>query len=321
MTPVPAMPPRVPGSVRRTSHIDMRWSEDGPGTLRLVGGARDVRTDATGRGEVLASGSLDTLLDPEMQVRFLQIEPTFDPGPLLGTSARSRFRAAARAAHPELQGTPLGLLLDDVPVAALIALYAIQRRVAPGTADARPVPPEAADRQADLCAGFDATGTMILSMRAGLGLPYEQGPDAPPVATDDPFDWHEEPPLPPGAMRRRRRIDVLDGPVRRIDAFFRDTLVRRDGIEEVLHEYTVEARLTDDDRIAAIYAAPRVLPFGECPRAAAHVGRLVGEPVADLRTTVPATLTSLSSCTHLNDLLRALADVPALEALLTRPRR
>jgi hypothetical protein len=181
-----------------------------------------------------------------------------------------------------------------------------------------PVPVEAADRQADLCAGWDATGTMIRSIRAGDGIPYAQGPDCPPVATDDPADWHEEPELPPGAMRRRRRIDVIDGPVRRIDAFFRDSLVRPDGGEEVLHEYTVEARLTDDDRIGAIYAAPRVLPFGECPRAAAHVGRLVGEPVAELRRVVPTSLRSISSCTHLNDLLRALADVPVLEAALSR---
>jgi hypothetical protein len=315
--PVAAMPPRRPGSVRRTSHVDMVWDEDGPGTLRLVGAARDVRTDRAGVGAVLAAGTLEARADDRQRLSSLATDPEH-PGnaALLGHGIRGGFRAAVRSARPETAGRPLGLLLDDIPVAALIASYALQRRAATGPTGTTPVPPEAAAHQADLCAGWDATGTMIRSISAGRGLPYRTGPAAPPVTTDDPLDWHAEPPLPPGAMRRRRRIDVLDGGVRRIDAFFRDTWVRDDGTEEVLHEYTVEARLDGDDTIAAVFAWPRVLPFGECPRAAAHVGRLVGSPVGDLRRLVPDRLAGISSCTHLNDLLRALGDVPALERLL-----
>jgi hypothetical protein len=315
--PVAAMPPRVPGSVRRTSHIDMRWDEDGPGTLRLVGAARDVRTDHTGHGAVVAAGALDLRADDAMCLTALETTPAVDTSPLHGLSIRGGFRAAVHRTHPEQRGTPLGLLLDDVPVAALIASYALQRRRESAPEGHTAIPPDAAERQADLCAGWDATGTMIVSIRAGLGMPYRWGPTAPPVTTGDPLDWHDDPALPVYAMRRRRRIDVLDGAVRRIDAFFRDTFVRADGTEEVLHEYTVECRLTDDDRLATVYAAPRVLPFGECPRAAAHVGRLVGTPVAELRRAVPAHLSALASCTHLNDLLRALADAPALEAMLS----
>ena len=41
---------------------------------------------------------------------------------------------------------------------------------------------------------------------------------------------------------------------------------------------------------------------------------ILGQPVADLRTTVRLLSRGPVSCTHLNDLFRSLADVPVLEA-------
>jgi hypothetical protein len=49
-----------------------------------------------------------------------------------------------------------------------------------------------------------------------------------------------------------------------------------------------------------------VLPFPECPAAALAVGDLVGCDLAELSRSVPDLLTGIRSCTHLNDLLRAL---------------
>src|SRR5690606_6820017 len=93
----------------------------------------------------------------------------------------------------------------------------------------------------------------------------------------------------------------------------RDSLWDVDGSELALHEYTLQARVDRDSRaITAIDATPRVLPFPECPGAAPHVTRLVGMPVGGLRTSVQDTLRELEACTHLNDMLRCLAEVHAL---------
>ncbi len=52
-----------------------------------------------------------------------------------------------------------------------------------------------------------------------------------------------------------------------------------------------------------------MLPFPECPAAADAVGALVGAEVRALAPVVHDTLTGIASCTHLNDLLRALGGV------------
>jgi hypothetical protein len=54
------------------------------------------------------------------------------------------------------------------------------------------------------------------------------------------------------------------------------------------------------------------LPFAECPAAAANVAWLLGRPLPDLRHGVLEVLRGVDCCTHLNDALRALADVTAL---------
>jgi hypothetical protein len=59
-----------------------------------------------------------------------------------------------------------------------------------------------------------------------------------------------------------------------------------------------------------------VLPFVECPGAAGEVGALVGTAVADLPSAVPETIAGIASCTHLNDLLRALGGIAGLLELL-----
>ena len=85
----------------------------------------------------------------------------------------------------------------------------------------------------------------------------------------------------------------------------------------VLHEYDVSARVDADTfTLTAVEARPRVLPFPECQWAPEHVALLMGRPVRTFRTDVQNTLTELQACTHLNDMLRCLAEVPALVAAL-----
>jgi hypothetical protein len=340
--PVLEPPRREPGSVRRTSHVDMHWDLAAvhdhrfpwePTTLHLRGAARDALTDRSGALKVLGSAAIDARVGHDGTLAALETVPqTGDAGALLGVPVRHGFRRLAAGAYPDAAGTALGQLLDDLPVATLIAGYArVRRALAQGADPGALSPRAAAEHQADLCAGWAAGGTMIQGILAGRGIPYRAGPLAPPPAPGDPGGWHDEPALPPGAMRRRRRIDVVRAPAAgpapsgardgggaiTVHAMFRDTWMDLGGREEVLHEYEVRAMFDAGGTVVAgIVAEPRVLPFGECPGAAAAVGRLVGHDAADLRATVRQTLFSTDSCTHLNDLLRALGDVPALAALL-----
>jgi signal transduction histidine kinase len=55
-----------------------------------------------------------------------------------------------------------------------------------------------------------------------------------------------------------------------------------------------------------------VLPFGECPGAVRNISRLLDSELSQLRQTVLDQLPGTLGCTHLNDALRALAEVPTL---------
>jgi hypothetical protein len=123
-------------------------------------------------------------------------------------------------------------------------------------------------------------------------------------------------------MRRARRVDVwIDGDALVVDGMFRDSCWEPDGTEVAVHEYSIEAfvdRATG--RVASVTATPRVLPFAECPAAAPNAAWMVGAHVRALRTEVLDRLRSTDCCTHLNDALRSLAEVPVLAASLVALR-
>ena len=94
---------------------------------------------------------------------------------------------------------------------------------------------------------------------------------------------------------------------------FRDTYVRSDGVETIVHEYTLDA--TVDAATGVIVesrATPRVLPWQECPGAVASAERIAGMTLRELHFRVRQELFGTSTCTHLNDLLRSVADADAL---------
>ena len=113
-------------------------------------------------------------------------------------------------------------------------------------------------------------------------------------------------------ITQARRIDVRPGAPTTVDVLFRDSYVRPDGLETVIHEYTLAMEVDATGIVSSCEATPRVLPWVECPAAASSASRLLGLPVAGLRRHVRDTFVGTSTCTHLNDTLRALEDVPAL---------
>jgi hypothetical protein len=64
--------------------------------------------------------------------------------------------------------------------------------------------------------------------------------------------------------------------------------------------------------LLSIRVDPRVLPYRECPAASPNASRMVGQTLSGFRLAVLDTLPGTLGCTHLNDVLRSLADVPQL---------
>jgi hypothetical protein len=65
-----------------------------------------------------------------------------------------------------------------------------------------------------------------------------------------------------------------------------------------------------------VTAVPRVLPWAECPGAAPNASWMAGTDLRAMRREVLQRLRNADCCTHLNDGLRALAEVPVLATAL-----
>jgi hypothetical protein len=135
---------------------------------------------------------------------------------------------------------------------------------------------------------------------------------------DDPLGGHVMARQHGPQMRRARRIDLWrDGALIKVDAAFQDSGSVRDGGRVAIHEYRVYADV-DAERgtLLALESQPLILPYRECPGASILVAKMIGQPLENFRTAVIQTLPATLGCTHLNDVLRALADVPALAQML-----
>jgi hypothetical protein len=108
-----------------------------------------------------------------------------------------------------------------------------------------------------------------------------------------------------------RRIDVLPGHPTPVDVFFRDSHVDEAMRLIAIHEYTVQATVSEG-MFTTVAAQPRVLPWLECPQAASSATRLIGTPYEDLRQRIRGEFTGRDTCTHLNDTLRNLQDLVTL---------
>jgi len=298
----------------------MTWP-GGLGTqLRLDGRARDLLTPVAGPPVVLADDEVSVGVAPDRTLEDIVATPA-RPGidGLVGARGGAQLRAALEEVVPtERAGsTPLYLLLDDLAGASLIAGFAWTRvvdvfRRPPGE---RPQPPR--QQMMGICAGFrPGSSTLAADGSISREMRHNVAP-APPLAdAADPWSFHELAPHPAVAMRRARRIDAwLDGDAVVVDAMFRDSCWEADGTEVAVHEYGLDV-VIEDGVVSSVRAEPRVLPFAECPAAAPNAPWMVGARADELRDEVLVRLRSTDCCTHLNDALRALADVPHLSAAL-----
>jgi hypothetical protein len=327
--PTASTPPRRTDSIRRTSTVDSSHP-GGVGTpLRQAGRARDLYTTRAGDAEVVAETTMSVTTeytDGPILTRIVLDPPSPTTAALVGVRASTGFRKVIDDAVDEPRGSLTYLLLDDIPGATLVSGFALV------VAMHRDTPVEATTMSLrsskqpvlqvpDLCAGWQQGGTMEKSLDEQGRPPVIMGPLALSIedATDE-WAWHPIATMPDDSMRRRRRIDVWrhdDGAIR-VDVFFRDSHMAPGGVETAVHEYTVAATVDPDTMVVTrCEAFPHVLPWTECPQAAASAQRLAGMPLASLRPDVRAQFVGPSTCTHLNDVLRGLEDVEWLAQELT----
>ena len=303
--PVRAWPPLSTGVLRRTSTIDTHPAGTGRSDVRLQ--ARD----AVGGG----SGAVDVL--DQVAVRAHLAERVIDDitasddrvGQLVGARVGPGFRAAIGTLFADdlARCGLLHLLLDDWVGAALVSGYAVQQTAITLGVEEK-LPPGTADHMAGICAGFAEDASLVPYARRNGTIPSVHGPVAPPLPTDG---MHAVEPLRAHGMRRFRRLDLA--PNGGFDAHFRDSHVDGDGVETIVHEYTVEGTVDASDRtVTSVAATVRVLPWQECPGAIGSASRIAGMTLSELRTRVRGEFVGTTTCTHLNDTLRAIADLGAL---------
>lgn len=330
--PMNGTPARRPGSIRRTSSLDVLRTAEAPLDVQVRGAARDLLTATDGTTMEVDSASLTAHVDASDSYRLLALQtaPSRTWEGVIGQSAMGGFRGRMAALAPDVvkADSALHTLLDDVPVGILVSGQTLLTGVRPGHMIGMGYQP--IENQ---CAGFVTGGTLMSGFKNGQSI-ENTGPNVEPLPDpQDPIGWHHLEALPRFGMRRIRRLDAWRGadPHRvEIDAAFRDFHIRADDVAIGIHEYHLSATVQIDPGggptvLIRGVATPHILPWQECPAAVASAGRVVGMALDEVRTRVRAESTGTSTCTHLNDMLRSLggaaALIPHLTASSSTPRR
>jgi len=325
--PAGVAPPRRPGSVRRTMTLDAIWPEGQRGLVHFFGDCRDcATTEPEAPPTLIAQSHIDAIVDDRVIRGITAIPPHPHTDALAGARAGGHLRARIAEVMPveKAQAAPLYLMLDDMAGATLVCRWAWEvNRHAPGS-DYRREALAPRSVMEGVCIGF-RPGSSALDALDAPERSHNASRVGPLVDPADPPGWHALVDRGGVNYRRARRIDVwhADG-LLHIDSGFQDSAsivdvnspdFTGDGTRMAIHEYRIFA--TADlaaGRLSSLAAVPGTLPYAECRAAPTNITHLIGTPMEDLRDRVLELLAKTAGCTHLNDMLRALADVPALAA-------
>lgn len=315
-------PARIAGSVRRTTSIDVSWPDGVEGQRLFIGAARDFWTPVAGEnGVILAEARFEVRMTEDKTITAI----TADPAPeglqrLVGARAGGHLRMLLREVMPGLSH-PLYLVLDDLSGTALVSAFAWSQWYPDWAERLRQRLGEEQHanlmaQRVNVCWGLQEGNS---GMQPG-GVPEDvASADAGDVRNPlDPQGWHALSDRDGAGFRRARRIDVTRDEaagVICIDSAFQDSATRPEGGRVAIHEYNLRAT-ADLATLEVLTIEPeaRILPFSECPGAIHNTQRLVGRNLGEIREEVLVQLRGPEGCTHLNDALRALADVPELAA-------
>lgn len=295
----------------------------------MLGRARDVRTDSSGRCEVLAEGGFRLHMTEDKTITEIAADPSrASVATLVGERGGGHLRMVLRERCPELiaQGDPLYLALDDISGTSLVSAFAWSQWYPDWAETLRArMGGEEMDRmmesRIDVCWGLQEGNSGV--RREGPPHSVADADAGELVNPADPSGWHAFHDGDGPGFRRARRIDVTHdagGGALRIDSMFQDSAKLREGGRVAIHEYLLRATCDAETlEILTLEPEARILPFSECPGAVHNTQRLLGKRLDEIRGEVLALLRGPAGCTHLNDALRALADVPALARDLQEP--
>ncbi len=316
-------PVRPLNSVRRTSSIDVSWPEGVDKPRQFIGRVRDFKTSESGLpGEIMNEAEMTAALDDTKTIMSISADPApANLGQVVGQRAGGHLRMFVREIMPDLvaTGAPLYLILDDLSGSALVSNISWSLWDERSMMERRDgISEEEFERnmagRANVCWGL-AEGNSGLKHRRDVGevAAAKAGELRNPA---DPEGWHEFPENEGPGFRRARRIDVwrdAASGLLRVDSAFQDSAKTQDGDRIAIHEYLLSVTADPETlEILSLQPTPKILPFPECPGAVANTQRLVGSSLADIRDDVLQLLRGPEGCTHLNDAMRALADVPVL---------
>lgn len=319
-------PKRAPNSVRRTMSIDVSWPDGEAGSRLFVGRCRDYRTPpGGGSGAVLDEAEFQARLAEDKTITSITATPATDRiDSLVGVRGGNHLRLFIKETMPELidQGMPIYLPLDDISGTALVSIsawshweenWAERMRSRFKSEEFQKIMEE----RVNVCWGLaEGNSGVTGGSHAQVG-----GAEAGDVRNPaDPEGWHELHDVDGPSFRRARRIEVQrddEAGLIRIEAAFQDSVRRKIGGRGAIHEYNISATADlASARLLTLEPEPRILPFGECPGAIANTQRLIGRSLHEVRDAVLENLRGTQGCTHLNDALRALAEVPKLAGYL-----
>jgi hypothetical protein len=288
----------------------------------MVGRARDVATLAEGAAPVtLASGAFSITASPQREILSIATDPMHPRDQeLVGVRAGAASRVALAKTMGDSLGAPIYQLIDDFAGASLVSGWIWAhwnpdwvRQMREGGAAARKGP------RVNVCTGFAEGSSALDSFDAPATRTLDRNEVTLLVNPADPEGWHEMTgPAAGPYFCRARRIDVWEeGELLRVDAGFQDSGATPDGARVAVHEYRVFATLEPKTTVLrSLEVQALILPFAECPGAALKASKMVGQPVREFRQRVIDTLPHTDGCTHLNDVLRSLADVEQLATQL-----
>ena len=288
--------------------------------MRMQGRARDLLTARdVSCPQVLAEDCVEIWASNRREITAIKMDRGNDVAQaLVGQRGGGHLRKTIATLFAEEldRGTPLHLLLDDYPGASLVANWAWSRWMADSFERRKEKGVIAAGRNGRMegvCSGF-RPGSSALHNDGSVNPHVQSSARVPPLPhPDDPDGWHHLPEQQGVGMRRARRMDIWFDDRLRMDIGFQDSATSPDGGRVAVHEYRVLASADPDTlELLSIEAVPHVLPYRECPAAVSNTDRLIGLPLTRFRAEVAVELVGILGCTHLNDVLRSMSDVPTL---------
>lgn len=287
----------------------------------MEGTARDVLTPLEGGDPVaLDEGRYAITASPMREILNISTAPDHpNARQLVGIRGGGASRIALGQIMGSIKGTPLYQILDDFAGASLVSgwiwsVWADDWQAQMQSSDSQKM----RRKMTNICTGF-TEGASSLTDDGGPDSSGQNKTEVGPlVHPNDPLGWHDLPVQEGPRFRRARRLDVWhEGGMIHCDIGFQDSGSNPQGTRTAVHEYQVSVTVDPKDMtVSALEATPRILPYRECPGAVANITRLVGHNVAAFRQDVLDTLPGILGCTHLNDVLRSLADAPVLSAQL-----